>query len=68
MMVIRTAKRSLSHRARQAHVVTCGTEDGIDGIAFEPGKMISFQMAIVLEMADDRFDGGSTAHLAPDGW
>jgi hypothetical protein len=42
-------------------------EDGVDGVAAGAGEAASFEEAAGLGVADNRFDGGSSAKLAPDG-
>ena len=44
-----------------------GGEDCVDGIAVGACQVVSFEQAIVFEVADDRFDGVSPSHLAADG-
>jgi hypothetical protein len=41
---------------QEAHIVPCGAEDRVDGITFGTSKVISLEMALFLEGADDRFD------------
>jgi len=51
----------------EAEVVACGGEDGVDGIAVAVGEVIAVHAVSVLEMTDDRFDGGAAFHEAFDG-
>lgn len=51
----------------QAQIVADGDQDGVDGIAGGAGKVVAFQQAIGLGMADDRLDGISSPQLAFDG-
>ena len=41
--------------------MACGTEDRVDGVAFGACEVVSFQETVVLEVADDRFDGRAPA-------
>ena len=47
--------------------MTDGGQDGVDRIAFGSAEVVSFQMAVILHMADHRLDRVSSAHFAPDG-
>ena len=44
-----------------------GTEDRIDGIALGPCEVVSFEMPIFFEMADNGFDAAASSHFAADG-
>jgi hypothetical protein len=46
--------------------VSCGDQDGVDGIAGGAGEVIAFQQAIGLGMADDRLNGMAAPELALD--
>jgi hypothetical protein len=46
---------------QEAHVVARGAEDGIDRIAFGSGEVISFQMAVFLQMPDDWLDAAASS-------
>ena len=39
----------------------CGHQNGVDGIAGDPGQLIALEQAIGLGVTDDRLDG-----IAPD--
>ncbi len=52
---------------QEANVVASGAEDGFDRIAGGACEVVSFQMSVVLEVADDRLDPVSSAHLSSDG-
>jgi len=60
-------KKKPDPTGQEAHVVASGGEDGVDGVAFGSGEVVSFQMAIFLEMSDDRLDAASSSHFAADG-
>ena len=51
---------------QQAQIVARSSEDGIDCIAFRSFQVISFQMAIVFHMSDDRLDCVSSSRLTFD--
>ena len=51
----------------QGEVVAGSGEHGVDAIALGALEIIAAHAVLGLEMADDRLDGGSAAHLAPDG-
>lgn len=51
---------------QEAHVVASGAEDGVGCIAFGSGEVASFQMAIFLQVPDERLDATASAHFAPD--
>jgi hypothetical protein len=60
--------QKLSQPAEQkAEVVACGGEDGIDAIALASLEVIAVHAVVALDVADDRLDRGSAAHLAADG-
>src|SRR6267142_5687816 len=61
-------QKLLEPAAEQAEVVAGGGEHGIDAVAVAAFEIIATHPMIVLEMADDRLDGGATAHLATDGF
>src|SRR5262249_39412686 len=42
-------------------------EHGVDAIAIAAGEIVAAHAVILLEVADDGFDGGAPAHLAADG-
>ena len=50
----------------QAEVVAGSGEHGVDAIALGALEIVTAHAVLGLEMADDRLDGGSAAHLAPD--
>jgi hypothetical protein len=50
----------------QAHVVTGGTEAHVDRVACAACEVVSFEKPVRLHVAEDRLDGISSAHLAPD--
>lgn len=58
-------KRGLSQL--RAEVVTHRGEDGIDRIAFAVGEIIAIHAVLVLDVTDDRLDGGPPLHFALDG-
>ena len=39
--------------------MACGTEDRVDGVAFGPREVVTFEMPVLFEVADDRLDPGS---------
>ena len=51
----------------EAEVVAGGGEDGVDGIAVAVGEIVAVHAVTVLEVTDDRFDGGAAFHQALDG-
>lgn len=52
---------------QEAEVVAHGGEDSIDGIAFAVGEIVAIHAMLVLDVADDRLDGGPALHLSLDG-
>ena len=44
----------------------CGHQNGVDGIAGDPGQLIALEQAIGLGVTDDRLDGISSPQLAFD--
>ena len=54
--------------AEQAEVVTGCSEHGVGAVAVAALEMVATHSVVVLEMADHRFDGGATPHLAADGF
>ena len=42
-------------------------EDSVDGIALGACEIVAVHAVAVLDVADDRFDGGTPLHLAFDG-
>ena len=54
--------------AEQAEVVAGGGENGVDAVAVAALEMVATHSVVVLEMADHRLDGGTTPHLAADGF
>jgi hypothetical protein len=42
-------------------------EHGIDAVAIAAREIVAAHAVILLEVADDGFDGGASAHLAADG-
>src|ERR1700739_4744506 len=48
-------------------VAGCG-ETRVDGIALAVPEIVAAHAVLGFEMADDRFDGGTPAHLALDLW
>src|SRR5262249_8589370 len=63
------SKRSklLEPAQEQAEVVAGSGEHGVDAIAIAAGEIVAAHAVILLEVADDGFDGGAPAHLAADG-
>ena len=51
----------------EAEVVANGGEDGVCGIAIEALEVAAAEMAVVLHVTDDGFDGGAPSQLALDG-
>jgi hypothetical protein len=51
----------------ETEVVAGGGEHGIDTVTFGSFEIVAIHAVLGLEMADDRLDGGSALHLAPDG-
>ena len=51
---------------QEADVVACGCEDGVDAVAFAMGEVVSAHAVLVLDVTDDRFDGGTALHLLFD--
>ena len=51
----------------QGEVVAGSSEYGINAIAVGAFDIIAAHAVLGLEMADDRLDGGSATHLAPEG-
>lgn len=47
--------------------MACGREDRVDGVAFGPREVVTFEMPVLFEVADDRLDPGSPTHLTADG-
>ena len=41
-------------------------EHGVDAVAIAAREIVAAHAVILLEVADDGFDGGATAHLAAD--
>lgn len=50
----------------QPQIVSCGDQDGVDGIAGGPGKVITLQQTVGFGVADDRPDGISASEFALD--
>ena len=48
----------------QAEVVAGSGEHGVDAVAIAAREIVAAHAVILLEVADDAFDGGATAHLA----
>ena len=44
-----------------------GSEDGVDGIALGVGEIVAAHAMFILDVADERLDGGAASHLAFDG-
>jgi hypothetical protein len=44
--------------------VTGGAKDGVDRVTVSPCEVVSFEMAILLEVADHGFDPTSSAHFS----
>ena len=44
---------------QEAEVVTCGSEDGVDGIARGVGKMVAAHAMFILDVANDGFNAGT---------
>jgi hypothetical protein len=44
--------------------VTGGAKDGVDRVTVSLCEVVSFEMAILLEVADHRFDPTSSAYLS----
>src|SRR2546429_6570165 len=61
------AQKLLEPAQEQAEVVAGSGEHGVDAIAIAAGEIVAAHAVIVLEVADDGFDGGAPAHLAADG-
>jgi len=61
------AQKRLEPAQEQAEVVAGGGEDGVDSVAVTALEMVATHPMVILEMADDGFDGGSASHLAADG-
>jgi len=51
---------------QEREVVAGGGKDGVDGVAPLVGEMVAAHAVLYLDMADHRFDGVTTAHLALD--
>ena len=47
--------------------MTGGAEDGVDRIAFGSGQVVAFEVAVFLQVADDRLDTASSSHFPADG-
>jgi hypothetical protein len=47
--------------------VASSGEGDVDGVAGGAGEEITAEMAVVLHMADDRLDAGTTSDLAANG-
>ena len=41
----------------QAHVMSGGDQDSVDGVAGRAGQVIALEQSIALSMANDRLDG-----------
>ena len=52
----------------EAEVVAGGGEDGVDGVALFVSEVVSLHAVAVLEVSDDRLDGGAAFHEALDCW
>ena len=50
-----------------AEVVACGGEDGVCGVAVDPGEIVSAHTMLGLGVTDDGFDCRAAAELAFDG-
>ena len=50
----------------EAEVVAGGSKDGVDGVAAAEGEIVAIHAVLVLDVADDRLDGGPASHLAFD--
>src|SRR5205807_7957646 len=51
----------------QAEVVACSGEHGVDAVAIAALEIVATHAVIALQVANDGFDGGATAHLAANG-
>ena len=50
----------------EGEVVSGGGEDGVDCIALGVGEVVATHSVLVLDVADDRLDGGAASQLAFD--
>jgi hypothetical protein len=55
------------HKACRCSNIAFSGEHRVDAIAIAAGEIVAAHAGILLEMADDGFDGGAPAHLAADG-
>ena len=62
------SKKKPDPPSQEAHVVTGGAEDGVDRVTVSPCEVVSFEMAILLEVADHGFDPTASAHFSADSW
>src|SRR5256886_17492323 len=61
------AQKLLEPAQEQAEVVAGSGEHGVDAIAIAAGEIVAAHAVILLEVADDGFDGGAPAHLSAAG-
>ena len=51
----------------ETEVVSCGSEDGVDGIALGSSQVVALHAVLVFDVTNERLDGGAASHLAFDG-
>ena len=55
------------HPEDEAEIVSCGCEDGIDGVALLSEEKVSVESSVIFHVSDGCFDGGSSFEFATDG-
>src|SRR6266567_613700 len=61
------AQKLLEPAKEQAEVVAGSGEHGVDAVAIAALEIVATHAVIALQVANDGFDGGATAHLAANG-
>jgi hypothetical protein len=56
--------QQLEPPGEEAKVVSGSGQDNVDGVSGRVGEIVAAHSVLGLEVADDRFDGGSPSHLS----